>query len=64
MSLESNPFPVSLTNSVREPFEAMAPHMTEEQRKVLKYDESLLEYLYSNPITRALSHTATTVTVV
>ncbi|WED25199.1 M20 family peptidase [Vibrio sp. DW001] len=62
--LESNPFPVSLTDSVREQFKAMAPHMTEEQRKVLKDDDSLLEYLYSNPITRAMIHTTTAVTVV
>ncbi|MGY5453330.1 M20 family peptidase [Agarivorans sp. MS3-6] len=62
--LESNPFPVSLTDSVREQFKAMAPHMTEQQREQIKDDKSLLNYLYSNPITRAMIHTTTAVTVI
>lgn len=63
-NIEANPFPVSLTESVRKQFEVMKPYMSEVQQATLQDDDALLKYLYSNQITRAMIRTTTAVTVV
>ena len=74
--LEDNPFPYKITQTVRDQYRFMGPELPKEKRamyaavafgdddKVTKLEKKFIEEMKKNPITHAMVHTTTAVTMI
>jgi len=62
--LEANPFPNRITDAVRQQFHIMGHELPKEQQKLLQKDDTFIQYMTSNPMTAAMVHTTTAVTMI
>ncbi|TDQ19295.1 carboxypeptidase PM20D1 [Algoriphagus boseongensis] len=62
--LEANPFPNRITDVVRDQYKTMGPFLSEEQQKLIAKDDTFIEFMLTQPMTTAMIHTTTAVTMV